>query len=509
MSRRNTRTRLLCTVLALLILLPLASCGSGGEESVKDTSDGGSAPGNTLSSETEGAESTDTDAETEDPRPAPECAEESFGGAEYRVLYRYGAVAYNCSDIVAEGINGEPINDAVYNRNLSLEDTLGVKLCAIANSSPAMFVQRDIRSGGREFDTVAESMNQLYPLALSGCLLDWRTLPYFDVSAPWWDENSASEMSLGGRIFMMTGDITMKTSGCVRFLNFNKDIWDRYPLPDPYSLVRENTWTIDRFGSIISTVSEDLDGNGTLDGHDLWGLLADPPEFMLAGCGVLYTSKDENDLPYIDCINEHTVTALEKLKAVLSDENHVTDYAKFAKGMNTSSYPHIFDYARARFAAGQIMVIGNCADDIRLQIAGMEDRYGILPTPKLDENQAEYYHLIDANAPMWGFSSNQTDVKLASAATEVWAYLSGDLVDAFYEVTMKKKRADMPEDAEMLDLVRSSVRYEITYVVDVGISGVITKAYESGNLMSTYQKQQKLISKKLGSLEKKLGALEE
>lgn len=500
MSGRNTRTRLLSTVLALLTLLSSASCGKGEEES--------KGPGGEIGASSDGAQSesgseSESDTETESKRQAPECAGESFGGADYRVVYRSGAPAYNCRDIVSDGINGEAVNDAVYNRNLALEDKIGITLAVSESSSPANFVQRDIKSGGQEFDTVLECMNQLYPLALSGCLLDWNTLPYFDVSAPWWDQNGASEMSLARKIFMMTGDITMKTSGCVRFLNFNKDIWDRYSLPDPYAIVDEGKWTIDEFGSIVSKVSEDLDGNGVLDGHDLWGLLADPPEYLLSGCGVLYTSKDENDMPYIDCINEHTVTALEKVKAVLSDAEHVTDYTSFAKGMDTSSYPHIFDYARSRFAAGQMLVIGNCADDIR-QLAGMEDRYGILPTPKLDENQSEYYHLIDANAPMWGFSSNQKDVKLASAATEMWAYLSDDLVEAFYEVTMKKKRADAPEDARMLDLVRSSVRYEITYVVDVGIGSVITKAYESGNLMSTYQKQQKLITKKLAGIEKKL-----
>ena len=62
---------------------------------------------------------------------------------------------------------------------------------------------------------------------------------------------------------------------------------------------------------------------------------------------------------------------------------------------------------------------------------------------------------------------------------------------------MKKKRADAPEDAAMLDMVRSSVRYELATVLDFGVSDVISAAYKSGNLMSTYEKKSGVIAKKI------------
>ena len=80
---------------------------------------------------------------------------------------------------------------------------------------------------------------------------------------------------------------------------------------------------------------------------------------------------------------------------------------------------------------------------------------------------------------------------------ETWGYLSGDLVEAFYETTMKKKRADAPEDAAMLDMVRASVRYELGTILDFGIAGVIDNAYKSGNLISSYEKQSGVIEKKI------------
>ena len=141
-------------------------------------------------------------------------------------------------------------------------------------------------------------------------------------------------------------------------------------------------------------------------------------------------------------------------------------------------------------------MIDICADDIR-QFADMENRYGIVPNPKLDEAQSEYYHLIDPFAPVWALSAIQKQPELTGAAMEAWGYLSENLVEAFYETTMKKKRADAPEDAAMLDMVRSSVRYELATVLDFGVSDVISAAYKSGNLMATYEKKSGVIAKKI------------
>jgi hypothetical protein len=83
-----------------------------------------------------------------------------------------------------------------------------------------------------------------------------------------------------------------------------------------------------------------------------------------------------------------------------------------------------------------------------------------------------------------------TDVLLTA-----WAYKSKELVDAYYETTLNHKRYNSPDDSEMLDLIRGSVRYEMSMLCDLGISGVISSAYSSGNLMSDYAKNEKRITK--------------
>ncbi len=85
-----------------------------------------------------------------------------------------------------------------------------------------------------------------------------------------------------------------------------------------------------------------------------------------------------------------------------------------------------------------------------------------------------------------------------------WNYFSLPVVEAFYEKTLKLKRADAPEDSEMLDVVRQNTRYEISLILDFGIAGIVNSAYESGNFASAYARKIKTVEK---MIETKLGHL--
>ncbi len=78
-----------------------------------------------------------------------------------------------------------------------------------------------------------------------------------------------------------------------------------------------------------------------------------------------------------------------------------------------------------------------------------------------------------------------------------WAYNSTEVVDAYYETTLKYKRFNAPDDAEMLDIIRSTTRYEISMLCNLGISDVINDAYKSGNFASSYAKKETQIATQL------------
>ena len=131
----------------------------------------------------------------------------------------------------------------------------------------------------------------------------------------------------------------------------------------------------------------------------------------------------------------------------------------------------------------------------------MKSEYGILPNPKFDESQSNYYHLMDEFACAWAIPTTNENPEKTGIIMNYWGYLSSNsLIDAFYETTIKYKRLNAVEDAEMLDIIRDSIRYEIATIADTGIMGVLDNAIKNGNLMSTYEKHSKSIDRKFEKL---------
>ena len=82
-----------------------------------------------------------------------------YGGRVITLLY-WSDVEHE--EFVSAGQNGEPVNDAIYLRNLAVEDRLGIDLefdSIPANSSNVAnwvaYVRNDITSGARSFDLMA------------------------------------------------------------------------------------------------------------------------------------------------------------------------------------------------------------------------------------------------------------------------------------------------------------------------------------------------------------------
>ena len=476
--------RNIALLLALLMLLP--ACASENPEETADA---------TVSADVSAEAGAVEEAAAEEDEYAPDLPDVKYDGAEFRVLYRTSSYAYATNDIFVEGLTGEITNDAVYNRNIEMEELYDFKFAEIPAEDPIYSVTADFLAASDSYDLVIEQMNSLFTYALRDYFYDWNTLEHFNPDDPWWDTNCAKDLSFANRLYIMAGDISMQPSNCARFIYYNKKILEDYQLENPYELVRENKWTIDKMTDMVKSVSTDLNGDGKYTADDVLGMLTETADFFLSGCGILYTEKDENDLPIIDCINERTITALEKVKALLTAPNCTQSYNQVAAGRDTSGYPHIFVFARAEyFATDHFLFVQNGAGEAATFIE-MDPGYGVLPNPKLDETQEQYYHLSDPYSCAWAIPGGNSKIEMTDVLLTAWAYQSKDLVDAYYETTLKHKRYNSPDDSEMLDLIRGSVRYEMSMLCDLGISGVISSAYSSGNLMSDYAKNEKRIVK--------------
>ena len=170
------------------------------------------------------------------------------------------------TDFVAEEENGATLNDLVFRRNLQVEEKYNITLEPVAMDFGSInaLIQKNVSAGDNSYD-LHMSNATAYTLASGGYLMALNTVPGLDIAKPWWDQDAISGMSIGGNIYMITGDITpngMLSSECVLF---NKNLFDARSIKYPYDSAFAGTWTLDEMYEICGDLTEDINGDGKLD----------------------------------------------------------------------------------------------------------------------------------------------------------------------------------------------------------------------------------------------------
>ena len=88
------------------------------------------------------------------------------------------------------------------------------------------------------------------------------------------------ELTINNKLFFMTGDLALSYLENAVCLFFNKEMWGNYNLDDPYALVKNGDWTIDKIMDITKQVSADLDNDGKYTDKDLYGYVTDCHNFV-------------------------------------------------------------------------------------------------------------------------------------------------------------------------------------------------------------------------------------
>jgi hypothetical protein len=436
----------------------------------------------------------------------PELPEVDLNGKEYQFLVRFGSFDYNELWVYVEDMNGEVVNDAVFERNRAVEEKFNIKITALYKEDPDTYATKTVFAGDDSYFAVWDAKNSLANGIQKHVYLDISNLPYADFSAPYWDKNAVEQLSVVNKLYMMPSDISMNNLAAPRYLYFNKRILENYGLKSPYEYVEDDKWTLNNFLPMVAAVSSDLDGDGKMTREDEFGMLREDYSangnilYFLVGCGVRATANDEDGIPQVSFFNEKTQTIIDKVAAVLKDESCAIEYNDCAQGADTSDFAHLYDYCRSLFAAGHFLFVQNgCYETV--QFNDMEDDYGIVPNPKYDENQTEYYHRTDPFNTQMAIPMTNVDLENTGMILEWMSWKSHHTVlPAYYETTIKLKRQRDETAIKMLDIIKGSMYYEISDIFGLGVSDVLWNSYRTGDLASTYAKSEKSMQKKIDKL---------
>ena len=118
--------------------------------------------------------------------------------------------------------------------------------------------------------------------------------------------------------------------------------------------------------------------------------------------------------------------------------------------------------------------------------------------------------MMDNNAIIWCIPNEETyaDHERLALVMDYWAYCSTDTVmQSFYEVVTKGKRAQDATAGQNLDIVKSTITYELADIFDIGLSAALQEGYESKNVASKFTNN-RAMQVKLDNVNKALEALE-
>ena len=491
MIKMRTGMKTILFVAFILLCSFVSSCGSSSQQ--------------TAHEQMTEADPAEADTTTEDIE--PDLPDLDLNGKEYLFLVHGEDFDYNDKWIDTEAMDGEIVNDAIYERNRAAEEKFDCVISAQYETAVNSYVAKTVMAGDTHFFAVWGMRNDMSSGIQKHVYLDLNQLKHCDFRAAYWDKNCVEQFMLGGRLYMMASDISMGNLDTgPRYLYFNKKIIEDYQLKSPYDYVSEDDWTLDNFLPLVEAVSEDLNGDGRMDREDRFGMLTEDGSangnilYLLVGAGIRPVSSDESGMPVISIYSEKAQTIIDKVAAVLKSPDKCIEYNVCAKGADYSQFNHLFDYCRSLFASGHFLFVQNGCD-ATLQFIDMQDDYGIVPNPKYDSAQENYYHRTDPFSTMLAVPATNNDLENSGALLEWMSWKSSRTVlPAYYETTMKLKRQRDDTAMKMLDLIKGSIYYDIADIFDLGVSSVIWDAYEKGDLASIYAKNESKMQKNIDKL---------
>lgn len=443
MKKRN----ILCLILAML--MTLSGCGG------------------TVDSDTTAAQDTaaETVTETEETEILPDLPDVTFGGASFTVLkWDAGNGIHDYFEFDAEELNGELLNDSIYNRNLEIEEQYDVTISTIAENSPQGRLNKDITAGETPYQVVTDWPTKLTQSSTQGHLLNLHTVPYVDLEKPWWDHNAVDAYSIGGKLYVVTGDYVLYDKQRILVVFFNHDMADDMGIPNLYDVVWDGQWTIDMMNRYTTQATIDLDGDGQLDPtKDQFGMISGSNTYLpylLFGMGSTYSKKESDNTYSLAIASEHTINAIEALAETFYTDN--TIWWEDCHGKLESMW--------IPFQEGRGLFYHEVSQCVRL--FDMEDAFGILPQPKFSEDQENY------------LTSMQTEwssiLAVPATLSEGTQEMTGVLLEAlsalshtttyptFIEDIMQSKNAPDRESAEILHMIQGNIVYDIFGVFNFG-----------------------------------------
>lgn len=369
------------------------------------------------------------------------------------------------------------VDQAVYARNNRVADLFKVQI----ETHPVAgywevqdtFIQtlaQSVAAGDDAYQIAATHMAYNAKLTMQEQYYDLRTLgDAINLEAPWWSESFNENCTVYDKLFFTTGDLALTLWEGMYAVYFNRKLATDYGLSDLYQMVRDKEWTIEALTEITAGLYQD-NGDDLLGPEDTYGLLLNrhAMRVFLTTCQLPICEKTTDGGYKLVLMDEDHIDKTTTVYDALYDliyENDGTYDSKLTDGDYTEMN-EIFTAGRSLFMTGELRITPV------LRAADME--FGILPFPKYDDEQEEYYAHSYDGLSSFGIPLSAKDPAMCAKILDAMAAENKtSVIPAYNEIVLDARVAQDGDSREMLNIIRDNLYFEFGYVysVPMGMSG--------------------------------------
>ena len=446
---------LVCVIFVFAFLPALSSCNTeknGNETEIKNESN--------QNDENSDKNENNSDDSAQDEKDGYNFPDVKYSGEKFIILNNEPIWDFT-TIMVPEEQTGDALNDAMWARNMAINEQFNIQLVEMTrdiNDIPKQ-VRLAVQSQSQDFDAVfcpgSTETHTVGSLVVEGSLADLTAINELNLNSEWWNQKALEDAKIGGNsaVYFASNDISIHALQCPWVIYFNEDMLRNLGLNKPYQLVRDGKWTLGQMQMYMKAAaninSDESFKPYKASGTAIYGLSTAVPAIgeLFRGSDVSYVGRDSNNMPVFTANEPRFINAAQKLGEILTGDGMHTDGG-------STHYELVFINGRSLFCYAEFKA-GTVYRD-------SETTFGIVPTPKFDENQESYVNNMTQQAPVFIIPISTPDITKTATVIDALAYLSHrDVTQVFFNINMSQKELRNEESVEMLQIILDTSIFDI------------------------------------------------
>jgi hypothetical protein len=350
-----------------------------------------------------------------------------------------------------EDYDGGTVDNAVYRSVSAIEERFGTTVSAYqASNDQAIKLGMTTQDGSFDFAFMLDVTAAGF--SLENLFTNLYDLEALDFSKPWWPDPSVEALTYQNKMYLGSSTMSYLGLGQTFLTYFNKTIFTDNGLTFPYEDVMAGDWYLEDLIELAEGYGNYDENNDIKDAEDTFGFLA-PNGFYgwFESFGIELIKKESDDL-ILNASCEEAYDLIEDVHyIIIESDGGYTDTEQVVNDMFANNQS-MFVYGKLR----------NAYDVFRYS----QVDYGILPVPKLNEDQENYnsaytdrFFVIPASSVS---GKDAQDIGFLLEALSAQGYRT--IYPAYYEEAMQNRYSTDAESKQILSMLHKYRVISFSYI---------------------------------------------